>query len=70
MKYKRFLLIRFGPYYPGGGTRDISGSVDTKKEATEWFNKMVSDTDSWDSLEVFDCDTRRLILEHVSRHGF
>jgi hypothetical protein len=58
---KRFLLLRWDTYYPGGGIHgDLAGSFDTLAEAISAEGEQNYRTDY---AEVFDCDTRLIVWE-------
>jgi hypothetical protein len=56
--YKRFVLMQYDQYYPGGGTTDVTGSFDTLEEAIEFSKKEHSDYS-----EVLDMDERKTVWE-------
>lgn len=57
--FKRYVVLSFAHYYPGGGFCDAIGSADTLEDAVamaEWSSR-----GGYESSEVFDCEERRIV---------
>jgi len=57
-RYKRFMVLAYDQYYPGGGTTDCNDSFDTLEEAIAAAKKMRADF-----KEILDLDERRVVWE-------
>ena len=62
IQHKRFMVLSFPEFYPGGGMRDFTTSFDTREEAEDFVEdrSSVKDSRHWD-FEIFDCDERQVV---------
>ena len=59
---KRYILFRFGNFYPSGGMNDVEGHYDTLEEATDYVDECRSEYVDWgEHYHILDTVTRKTI---------